>query len=237
MMKLTPEKKIKLLFALSGFFAAMAGLFMWKYARDLHTSLGGLTPIAVAAVDIAPREVITPDKVRFVSIPKRYATPYHVSSSEEVIGNVSLIPVKKGEWFTKSSLRPATFLSQENLRLIPLDDESGTGRGCRTYVDPYLQPGDRADLVVTVVKDEGPEKVALTQVFRTDLEVAEVLEGEAQGKKIRRVYLAVPFEEVPALLHVFHHAEHVDLLKAGTAAKKTEKPLPEPISSKYRGKK
>lgn len=208
----TAERRVKIFFLLALLFGLISAYLFWKQAQDLNQALGGMTTVYVAAVDIAAREPMTEKMVHPMKIPNRFVTPSNVLKIDDLVGNISLVPLKKEEWISKSTLKPANFLENARLRLIPFD-EKGDGK---LYIDPYLKPLDRADLIISHSFDGKPK----TEIFRTDLEVVDIQSLDpggvvpTQGQKLRRVLVSVPIDVAPELLHVIHYAEYIHLLKA-----------------------
>lgn len=203
---LLSEHRARILLLLSLVLAGFAALRVYQQMQDVTEQLGGLVPIYVAATDIAAREPITKTMVMTISIPKRYVREEHVTDLSELEGNTSLIPLRKGEWISKSMLKPASFLDNARLRLVPVDASE------KVYIDPYLKPFDRADLLISRKVDGGSPQ---TVIFRTDLEVADVTEGQ-ENKPGKRVYISVPLELAPEILHVLHYSDYAYLLKASS---------------------
>lgn len=107
--------------------------------------------VLLASRDILPQFPIAPDDLSVKQIPAEYVQPQAVTSLNEVIGQISTVPIASGEQILKNKLLPPVKIGKSLSEITPegkravnvsLDDSSG--------IVNLIQPGDYVDVLVLI---------------------------------------------------------------------------------------
>lgn len=158
---LESKRRAIIFFVIAILLAALSGYFVLQKVKELNEDLGEMVSIYVANGDIYSRAIITPNDVTTTEIPAKFERSEYITSEEEFINSVSLVPLSKGQIITKNMLKEASAVTEEDNRLISILQSE------RVYFDERLSDMDRVDIIVS--REVDGEKV--TEVFMTDLKV------------------------------------------------------------------
>ncbi len=131
------------------FFAVLTGIFTISYMRSIESrKLKGfeMETVVVAATDIPARSVITQDMVELSKVPKAFLQPGTFKSLEDVVGKVSLVPIKAGTQIQSdlivdmSQVRGLSALIPSGYRTVTINVNMLTGAA------GLIIPGDVVDL-------------------------------------------------------------------------------------------
>lgn len=199
---LEAKRRAAVFFILAFILAAATGYMVLQKVKDLNSELGAMTKIYVANGEILSREVIQESQVTVMEIPNKFVVKdSHITSFEELQYQVSVLPLKEGDIITKSMIKPATTLQNENNRLVSLNSSE------KIQFDQVIETLDRVDIVVST-DNNGDHK---TTMFMKDVVVRWAL-GNKDG--MRGISVEVTAEQAPKLIHMQNYADHIRILKA-----------------------
>ncbi|QVY62004.1 SAF domain-containing protein [Cytobacillus gottheilii] len=198
---LESKRRAAIFLLLAFLLAAGAGYLVLDKVRDLNAELGGMTKIYIANGNIPVRTLIEGSQIRTMDIPNKFLNDAHITDKDEIINNVSVVPLAEGEIITNNMLKPFTELRDENNRLVAMYPSE------KVQFDQVVETLDRVDIVVST-DNNGEQK---TEVFMRDVPVA-----FAQGTEedFAGVALEVSIEDAPRLIHMQNYADKVRVLKA-----------------------
>jgi pilus assembly protein CpaB len=140
--------------ALLGAAAACAGLAasaVSRYTNDVRAQVGPLVPVVVAAQDVPPGRLITP-QVAAASferrhVPERYVPREAIRDLNSIIGNHAAVAIRTGDYVGGSNLSSAGRAGEgERSRGGRVVELSVAGAG--SFADA-LRPGVRVDVLIT----------------------------------------------------------------------------------------
>lgn len=181
--------------------AAITGYLVLEKVKDLNAELGGMTAIYIAKGNIPSRTLINSAQVTKMDIPNKFVTESHILSEEDLINQVSIVPLNPGDIVTKNMIKPVSNLQNENNRLVTMY------RTDKIQFDQVLAALDRVDIIVSTSND-GKRK---TELFMKD-----VLVAFAQGsdENFAGVAVEISADDAPELIHMQNYADHIRILKA-----------------------
>ena len=198
---LESKRRAIIFISISLILALVAGYLFLQKVQDLNENLGDTTKIYVAKENIPSREIIKPDQVSVIEIPKKFLTKSHVTNPNDITNKVSIVPLSEGDMITKNLLRNFSNFTDENNRLITLY------RNERVAFDQKLEDQDRVDIIVSHQFDGKPK----TEIFMSDIPVAHASTSDGE---FRGVSLEISKEEAPKLIHMQNYADSIRVLKA-----------------------
>ncbi|MEX2355879.1 MAG: Flp pilus assembly protein CpaB [Thermaerobacterales bacterium] len=154
-----------------------------------------LMPVVRAAGPIPAKTALTREMVTVEQMPRRFVGRHTVTSLDDVLGEISLVPLAEGEVLLSTRLAGAAapaglaYRVPEGLRAVSIRVNEIIGVG------GFIQPGDHVDVIATLppdaAEDEGDvsreqqsmmllEKVAVLAVTR-DIEVQQTDRGREAG--------------------------------------------------------
>lgn len=195
--------------------AASAGYLVLDKVRDLNAELGGMTKIYIANSSIPVRTMIKSNQITTMQIPNKFVNEAHITDKDEILNNVSVVPLSEGEIITSNMLKPFTELRDENNRLIAMYPSE------KVQFDQVIETLDRVDIIVST-DNNGEQK---TEVFMRDVPVAyaDGTEDDFSG-----VALEVSMEDAPKLIHIQNYADKVRILKANVGKEDATAPSENP---------
>ncbi len=134
--------------------AIFAVLLLYSYTNEKQSSLtsqfADKTQVVIAKQDINEMENIDDSMLEVVDRPKNFVEPGAISNPEVTMGQVALVPIKKGEQILESKIMkpgPITGLAMQvapesRAITIPVDEMRGVAK--------LLKPGDRVDILAAV---------------------------------------------------------------------------------------
>lgn len=138
------------------FFAVLTGVFTISYMRSIESKrLKGfeMETVVVAATDLPARSVITQDMIEISKVPKAFLQPGTYKSIEDVVGKVSLVPIKAGTQIQSdlivdmAQVRGLSALIPSGYRTITINVNMLTGSA------GLIIPGDVVDLYAVLEPD------------------------------------------------------------------------------------
>lgn len=138
------------------FFAVLTGVFTISYMRSIESrKLKGfeMETVVVSATDIPARSVITQDMVEVSKVPRAFLQPGTYKSIEDVVGKVSLVPIKAGTQIQSdlivdiSQVRGLSALIPSGYRTVTISVNTLTGAA------GLIIPGDVVDLYAVLEPD------------------------------------------------------------------------------------
>lgn len=134
--------------------AIFAVLLLYSYTNEKQSSLTSQfaekAQVVIAKADINEMENIDVSMLEIVDRPKNFVEPGAIPNPQVAIGQVALVPIKKGEQILESKMMkpgPVTGLSMQvapgqRAVTIPIDEMRGVAK--------LIKPGDRIDVVAAV---------------------------------------------------------------------------------------
>jgi pilus assembly protein CpaB len=160
---------------LSVFAALFAVFLVYSYSQEKKAELdklhGAKKTIIVAKEDIPEMSTIYDNMLEQKDVPTEYMVPDSVTLTEDVVGNVSAVPVKKGQVLVKNMLLtpgPDTGIAHQvapSLRAvtIPIDEVRGVAK--------LIRPGDRVDVLAAVDVGKGVNQRREVSLLMQDVPV------------------------------------------------------------------
>ncbi|MDK2821783.1 MAG: pilus assembly protein CpaB [Clostridia bacterium] len=196
----------KLVFIVAIIFGLTTSFLVYNYLNKAKQSIYNTeyVNIVVAAQDIPAKTVLKKNMLSLKKIPKKYMHIKETSDFEDVVDKILLVPVTAGESImTNQLLNPKS--TKEGLAYIvpigkraltiPVDEVSG--------VAGLIKPGDRVDVIATVVIDDEPFTLILLQDVEV-LAVGKLMDINTEGSKKpienNTVTLAVTHAEAKPLM-------------------------------------
>lgn len=199
------KRRALIFLTLSFILAIIAGSLFYNKYKDLNAELGKMTEIYVANRDISSRQIIEPDDVTSIEIPNRYVTEQHILSLDQLENQVSIIPLKEGDFITENILKTYTNLNSSGNRLVEMLVDMGN-----VHFDDDIEYLDRVDIIVSHSFDDEP----ITELFMADVPVHKVMENE---EGLAGVALEVSSKVAPELIHMQNYADFIRILKSSAA--------------------
>ncbi|SIS90165.1 Flp pilus assembly protein CpaB [Kroppenstedtia eburnea] len=197
-------KRRAIIFAvLSVLLATVAGFLFLEETAALQAGLGAPTTVYVAKQEIASREILRPEFFEAKEIPSKYVTSSMVTDPAEIDGQVSVVPLGKGDQLTKSMLKPARQLNDGESRMVLLRTSD------KVLFDDSFTAQDRVDIIVSYEKDPktGAEKPKTT-VFMKD----KLIVGVSKNQK--SIGIELTLKEAEKLVYAENFAHSIRVLKA-----------------------
>jgi len=198
---LEARRRAAIFLLLAFILAAVAGYLVLEKVKQLNAELGGMIEIYVANGNIPARELINTTQLTKMEIPQKFLTSSHITSESDIIGQVSVVPLKEGDIITSNMLKNHSNLLNENNRLVALI------RTDKVVFDQEVSALDRIDIIVSQEVD-GEKK---TELFMKDVAVAY---AQGTGENFAGVAVEVSVNDATKLIHIQHYADHIRVLKA-----------------------
>jgi pilus assembly protein CpaB len=162
--------------------AVFAVILLYGWAQDKRATMarkfGQTKTVVVAREDIQEMEIINEAKLEVVEKPSDFIQPSAIQNPTEIVGQIALAPMKKGEQILDTKLvfpNESTGLSFQispGKRAVSISVNEVQG------VSKLIKPGDRVDIIAGVDDGQGINKV---RKVRTILQNVPVL---ATGQNI-----------------------------------------------------
>lgn len=198
---LEARRRAAIFLLLAFILAAVAGYLVLEKVKQLNAELGGMIEIYVANGNIPARELINTTQLTKMEIPQKFLTSSHITSESDIIGQVSVVPLKEGDIITSNMLKNHSNLLNENNRLVALI------RTDKVVFDQEVSALDRIDIIVSQEVD-GEKK---TELYMKDVAVAY---AQGTGENFAGVAVEVSVNDATKLIHIQHYADHIRVLKA-----------------------
>ncbi len=205
---LESKRRAMIFIGLSLILALTAGFLVLQKVQKLNTDIGTVVRVYVASEDVSSRMLITPDNIKTEEIPKKYLRDYHITNVDDLVNKVSVVPLSEGDIITKSILKQASSVIEENNRLITLMKSE------RVFFDEPLEALDRVDFIVSD-RFSGKEE---TRIFLKDVKVARVAKKDDSFEGIQ---VEIPLEQAPELIHMQNYADSLRIIKANVGKEET----------------
>jgi len=139
--------------------ALFAAFLIYSYTQEktiaISKDFGVKTSVVVASQLIREMETVRDDMVELVQVPEKFVQPGYARRIEDVVGDVALVPIDKGEQVLTNKIQepgPETGLSPQvtsgnRAVTIPVNEHRALAR--------LLQPGDRVDIIVALDLNTG----------------------------------------------------------------------------------
>lgn len=199
--------------------ALFAVILLYGWAQDKRANyarkFGQSKTVVVASVDIREFEILDESKVEIVEKPSDFVEPAALQNPTEIVGQIALAPIKKGEQILNTKLvfpDKSTGLSMQvspgkRAATIPISEVSGVAK--------LIKPGDRVDIIAGVDDGEGLKKERRLRTILQDIPVLatgqsivdnlpiQVIKGDADNYEIRNLrvdnnYSTITVEVSPA---------------------------------------
>ncbi|MGO8671593.1 MAG: Flp pilus assembly protein CpaB [Capsulimonadaceae bacterium] len=161
--KLTPQapkggRNTTLILAVIAGFAAAALALLWLKTNSqpkvvvvpATVAPPPPTPVVITNQDIPAREVITSSMIQLKTVDQKDMEPNAVSSPQEVIGQVAVLPIKTGQQVTKDEIGPPIYPVEGLAGIIPPGKRAMTiALNPTSSVAGFVKPGDHVDVMGT----------------------------------------------------------------------------------------
>ncbi len=183
--------------------AVFAVVLLYGWAQDKRATMarkfGQTKTVVVARADILEMEIIDESKLEVVEKPSDFIQPSAVQNPIDIVGQIALAPIKKGEQILDTKLTmidKSTGLSMQiapgkRAVTIPVNEVQGVAK--------LIKPGDRVDIIAAVDDGQGVNKerkirtiLQNVAVLATGQQVVdnlpiEVIQGNSEEYEIRNL--------------------------------------------------
>lgn len=141
---------------IAGVFAAF---LLYSYSQENKEALmkkyGSMKVVVVAKEDIPEMSTIYETMLETKTVPKDFISPNSIESPEDIVGNVTAVPIKKEQPILRNFLYspgPDTGISMQvaptkRAVTIPVDEIRGVAK--------LIRPGDRVDIIAAIDSGKG----------------------------------------------------------------------------------
>lgn len=199
--------KKKYIIVLCIFFGLLTSYFIFSYLTGVGQALSNnkFGEVVVAKVNIPVKTMVTAEMLELKRVPVDFIHPQDIQKKEEVIGNVTLVPVVEGEDILRSKIAQKNE-SKNGLAYIvpvgkravsvPVDEVSG--------IAGLIKPGDHVDVAATVNIGDGQREIPYSLIVLQNIQVLAVGKNmedkEKDGPEAKTVTLAVTVEQSRPLI-------------------------------------
>ncbi|QCR31534.1 Flp pilus assembly protein CpaB [Lysinibacillus sp. SGAir0095] len=198
---LEAKRRAAIFLLLAFILAAVAGYLVLEKVKQLNAELGGMVEIYVSNGDIPARTLLHESQLTKMEIPQKFLTASHITDKNDILGQVSVVPLKEGDIITDNMLKSYSNLQDENNRLVALY------RTDKIQFDQEIAALDRVDIIVSL-EEEGKKS---TELFMKDVAVAF---AQGTGENFAGIGVEVSSEDATKLIHMENYAEYIRVLKA-----------------------
>ncbi|WP_404427577.1 SAF domain-containing protein [Ureibacillus chungkukjangi] len=198
---LEAKRRAAIFLLLAFILAAVAGYLVLEKVKQLNAELGGMVEIYVSNGDIPARTLLHSSQLTKMEIPQKFLTASHITDENDILGQVSVVPLKEGDIITDNMLKNYSNLQNENNRLVALY------RTDKIQFDQEIAALDRVDIIVSI-EEEGKKN---TELFMKDVAVAF---AQGTGENFAGIGVEVSSEAATKLIHMQNYAEYIRVLKA-----------------------
>jgi len=181
-----------------------ASFMIYSYSQEKKAEYdkqyGDTKRIVIAKEDIAEMQTVYDNMLETVERPSKFIEPDAIQATEEIVGNVAAVPIKKGQQFVRSRLLtpgPDTGISlqvapSKRAITIPIDEVRGIAK--------LIRPGDRLDIYAAVDTGKGINQRREVQVLMQDVvvlatglsvvnNIPRIFEVDSSGKNAQQIAL------------------------------------------------
>ncbi|UFJ40794.1 SAF domain-containing protein [Brevibacillus humidisoli] len=221
------SKKRAFIFLIVSILFALAAVFLFSsYVETMEQDLGELVEIQVAGAAIPAGTLITPDMLKTMRLPRKYAVDSFVTSPDEAAGKISLVQIPQDEVLSKAMLREMS-KTPSDYRLVQL-------RAPMAVFDDQIDVLDKVDVIGTYEKKAGKESgfddltvddlstdpvgrsagdTRTTELVMRDISVIRVYKQE---EEIVSIGVALTLEQARQVVWLQNFGKEVRVLKANT---------------------
>lgn len=210
--------------------ALFAVILLYGWAQDKRADyarkFGQTKTVVVAREDIREFEIVDESKLEVVEKPSEFIQPEAIQNPTEIVGQIALAPIKKGEQLLNTKLvfpDKSTGLSMQvspgkRAATIPVNEVQGVAK--------LVKPGDRVDVVAAVDDGEGLNKVRKIRTVIQDAPVLatgqsivdnlpiQVVKGDEDNFEIRNLrvdnnYSTITLEVTPSEAQLLFHLNSI----------------------------
>ena len=192
--------------------AIFAVVLLYGWAQDKQATLarqfGQTKTVVVAREDIREFDIIDESKLELVEKPAEFIQPSAVQNPTDIVGQIALAPMKKGEQLLDTKLvfpDKSTGLSMQvspgkRAITIPVNEVQSVAR--------LIKPGDRVDVLAGVDDGAGTNKVRKIRTFLQNVPVLatgqsivdnlpiQVIQGDTEDYEIRNLRVQNPYNSI-----------------------------------------
>lgn len=192
--------------------AVFAVILLYGWAQDKRATMarkfGQTKTVVIAREDIREMEIIDESKMEVVEKPADFIQPGAIQNPTEIIGQIALAPISKGEQILNTKLvfpDKSTGLSMQispgkRAATIPVSAIQGVAK--------LIKPGDRVDLIVPVDDGKGVDKVRKMKTLIQNVPILatgqsivdnlpiQVIQGDKEDYEIRNLRVQNDYESI-----------------------------------------
>ncbi len=155
--------------------AVFAVILLYGWAQDKRADyarkFGQTKTVVVAREDIREFEIVDESKLEVVEKPSDFIQPSAIQNPSEIVGQIALAPIKKGEQILNTKLvfpDKSTGLSMQvspgkRAATVPVNETQGVAK--------LIKPGDRVDVIAAVDDGDGLSKIRKVRTILQDVVV------------------------------------------------------------------
>jgi len=155
--------------------AIFAVVLLYGWAQDKRANMarkfGQTKTVVVAREDIREYEILDESKMEVVEKPADFIQPGAIQNPTEVVGQIALAPMRKGEQILNTKLvfpDKSTGLSMQvspgkRAITVPVNEVQGVAK--------LIKPGDRVDIIAGVDDGQGVNKVRKMRTILQDVPI------------------------------------------------------------------
>lgn len=172
------QRRGVLLILLAAIGAVVVFVAVSNYVSDVHSEVGPLTTVLEMTGDLQPYQPITPDSVRAVQVPERWAPPSAMRDRAEVDGKVASAFLSRGSYLQNGmAIPPAAVEPGQRELAIMVDADTG--------VAGKVNPGSTVDILATFAGDPTTKTPGKAEIIVNNARIIEVGTPTTQQREVQ----------------------------------------------------
>lgn len=192
--------------------AVFAVILLYGWAQDKRANMarkfGQTKTVVIAREDIKEMEIINESKLEVVERPADFIQPLAIQNPTDIIGQIALAPIKKGEQILDTKLtipNESTGLSMQvapgkRAATLSVDEVQGVAK--------LIKPGDRVDIIAGVDDGQGMNKKRKIRTILQNVPVLatgqnivdnlpiQITQGNGDGYEVRNLRVANDYSTI-----------------------------------------
>jgi pilus assembly protein CpaB len=158
--------------------AIFAVVLLYGWAQDKRAgyarTFGQTKTVVIAREDIREFEIVDESKLEVVERPSDFIQPAAIQNPTEIVGQIALAPIKKGEQILNTKLVFPDKSTGLSMQVSPGKRAVAIAVSNEKAVAKLIKPGDRVDIVAGVDDGAGVNKIRKVRTILQDIPVLAV---------------------------------------------------------------
>lgn len=198
------KRKAMIFLVLAFILALITAWFITNQMSEAQQVLGQSVKVAVAKQDVPAYTEITSDMIEWMELPKSSDLSSLIRDEKNIVGNVSIVNLKKGDLFTANLVRSRVDIPSDH-RVVWLNPTENV------IMDQQIAAGDHIDIIASYkTSDAIVTKRILANISVVQSE--EISKGEEEKSQVA-LKVSLPIAHAEQLIHMQNTAEQVRVLR------------------------